>query len=69
MEPDHAGTQGAPVKPKDFGSTVLPAHFPVGLFEHPEDMLFLDRFHGVRSLREKPGRFCQLIGKVQFATR
>ena len=48
IELGHAGAQGAPVEPQDFGGAVLAADFPAGLFQHPKDVVSLNRFQGIR---------------------
>ena len=51
IELAHAGAQGAAVETEDLGRTVLAAHFPTDLVQHPDNMLPLHIGQGSCGLR------------------
>ncbi len=64
----YAGTQRAAVEPKDFGSPVFAAHFPIGLLKYPDNMAALNLFQGFLRGRYILMRLFQLIYQAQFGT-
>jgi hypothetical protein len=42
----YAGAQRGAVEPKDFRGPVFATHFPIGLLEHPDNVVAFNRFQG-----------------------
>ena len=64
----HPGAQRAAVKSEDLGSTVFATHFPIGLFENPNDILSFHILEGPIGLGKFFIGLFKLIHQVQLGS-